>query len=103
MTMPKATSHSSAPPLSTARPWTMSSPTSSETISASRLARNERIDVRSDQHPHRIFDVSLEGAEQLCAQRPVDGTVIGGERHRHHVGDDDRALLDHRPLLAGAD
>ena len=55
------------------------------------------------QHRQRVFDQILEGGEELRANGPVDGSVIAGQGAAHHGRDRERAVLDHRPLLAGAD
>src|SRR3954453_10734825 len=59
--------------------------------------------VRSQQHRDRVFDQLLEGADPLRAGRAVDDAVVAGERAAHHGRDRERAVLDDRALLAGAD
>src|SRR5689334_12310668 len=54
-------------------------------------------------HHPGVFDQLLEGADQLRAERAVDGPVIAGQRHAHDAGDLDLAAANDRPLLAGAD
>src|SRR5262245_29276646 len=57
----------------------------------------------SQQHRQRIFDERLEGSQELRANSAVDGAVIAGEGTAHDRRHGDRAILDHRALLAGAD
>src|SRR5690348_2859636 len=54
------------------------------------------------QHRQRVFDQILESGEELRADGAVDSPVIAGERAAHHGCDRQRAVLHHRPLLAGA-
>src|SRR4029453_11141297 len=58
---------------------------------------------RSHHHHHGVFDQLLECPDQLCPERAVDGAVIAGQRHAHHLRDLDLATAYHRALLAGAD
>src|SRR5262245_18578197 len=55
------------------------------------------------QHGHRVFDMGLEGREQLGAERAVDHAVVDRERDAHHGRDLERVVLDDRALLAAAD
>src|SRR5258708_29259528 len=57
----------------------------------------------SHHHHDRIFDQHLEGADQLGAERAVDGAVIAGQRDAHYVRRFDLAIPDYRALFAGAD
>ena len=50
-----------------------------------------------------VFDQALECLQELGAEGAIDHPVIDRERARHHGGDGERAVLDHRPLLGGAD
>src|SRR5215472_16486925 len=58
---------------------------------------------RSHQHRRRTLDISLERTDQLCAERSVDSTVMGRQRHFHLSGDGDLAVTNHGALYAGAD
>src|SRR5215510_9137338 len=55
------------------------------------------------QHGHRVFDMGLEGREQLGAERAVDDAVIDRERDTHHGRDLESIVLDDWALLAAAD
>src|ERR1700753_4364029 len=57
----------------------------------------------SHHHHDRIFDQNLERADQFCAERAVNGTVIAGQRHAHDLRDLDLAVTDHRTVRAGTD
>src|SRR6266487_1546882 len=54
------------------------------------LAMTTRL-LSSHHHHDGIFDQLLEGTNELGAERAVDGAVIAGERHAHHVRDLDLA------------
>src|SRR5215207_9053324 len=56
-----------------------------------------------NQHPHRVLDEVLQGADQSRPEGAVDGAVVTGEGEAHHRRDRELALAHHRPLLARAD
>ncbi len=55
------------------------------------------------QHLDRVFDQSLEGRDELGADRTIDHAVIAGQGHGHDRGDGQCTILDDGTLITGAD
>src|ERR1700694_5147911 len=74
---------------------------------ASGMLTSEILDIAiaelSNHHEYRVLDQGPERAEELGAERAIDGAVIGRKRDRHHPLRFDLAVAHDRTFLAGAD